>query len=472
MVMCNETSEDMRETSRITGKVESFGIEFGIEYTGTSGSGSILRIGYPKALHDDVYNALKSVRPQMEAKNSKKYKWFEGYAENACKMFVMMCVFDWIREYPQKYMVNVLDTTTMCLTWIHMYMEEAGIADIDMSMVNKNDKGFAQWRVILPQSFDTGSYSYDGSDLMVAEYDLSGTVFSRVFDRCIVAKDMSLRNGGVYTPKKKNAFKLEPDEEFVPPTVSYVSDYSLLTYRYSGKSLKDLMNEAYYVDMYVSNFGRPPVYKSGRIYNSFHFLPKYYRYNVEYNGSPLVELFDLHCSFYTMSVGMILEKYPDIDIYNLKDFYYTCYSGELYNDIAESLGITREEAKVKLQGWRNCWRYSTLHFEKYGYNDISDYMEKHYPAITAIYYAWPKRKTPKGIVKNLQIDYCEFETVLMSRFARMMKDKYGVTCFMLHDAAYISQAEKDTLPENINRIIGNWFEYELFGKYNNHNCED
>ena len=162
MVMCNETSEEMlRETNRITGKVESFGIEFGIEYTGASGSGSILKIGYPKALHDDVYNALKSVRPQMEAKNSKKYKWFEGYAENACRMFVMMCVFDWIREYPQKYMVNVLGTTTMCLTWIHMYMEEAGIADIDMSMVNKNDKGFAQWRVILPASFVVGSYSYD-----------------------------------------------------------------------------------------------------------------------------------------------------------------------------------------------------------------------------------------------------------------------------------------------------------------------
>lgn len=494
MVMYNETSEEMlRETNTLSGKVEyrpkkagdenddqfsamledNRRIEFGIEYTGTSGSGSILRIGYPKALHDDVYNALKSVRPQMEAKNSKKYKWFEGYAENACKMFVMMCVFDWIREYPQKYMVNVLDTTTMCLTWIHMYMEEAGIADIDMSQVNNKDKKPAQWRVILPQSFDTGSYSYDGSDLTVAEYDITGTVFSRVFDRCRVAQDMELRNGGVYVPKKNISSKLRTGEEFAPPAdLPYISDYSLLTYRFKGNNLHDLMQEAYIVDTCVSNFGRLPVYKSGRIYNSFHNLPSAFRSNVEYNGSPLVELFDLPCSFYTMSVGMILEKWPDIDIFKLKEFFYTCLSGDFYTEVAESIGETRETAKKKLQGWRNCWRYAALYFEKFGFKPVTDYMDMHYPEIAAIYYGWPRRKNGNRIVKNLQVDYCEFETRLMSRFARMMKDTYGVTCFLLHDAAYVSQAEKDTLPDNINKVIKRWFEYELFLKYNNPNCED
>lgn len=428
-------------------KIEKSGIEFTMEYDGGK-----LRISYPLDFFADIEGSLENTSRFFPGE-----KFSEEYAMKAVDMLVFITVFDWIREFPMEPMLRVLGTSTTGFTWSVKRLEAARLVNIDRSMTNKESKKPYQWYSNVDR-IETEDYDY--AALTLSEYDVNGTDYGKMLDRYIE----SLTNP-VFVPRRIER-KFAEYEERVPDSLPYKSDYGLLTYRYSSTDVKDKLFEAYYVDTCVSNFGKEPVYKSGRIFNSFHFLPKSLRHNVEYNGSPLVELYDIHCAFYTLSVGMILEKGFDVDISLLEKFYDMCVSGELYDDLASHLSCTRDEAKEKLQGWRNCWRYGALHFDKFGYSEVSDYMEKNWFDIAMVYYNWPKsRNKDNKIVKNLQYDACVFETNTISKLAAWMHNEYGITCFCLHDAIYVSEAEKSQLPVNIDRKIAAWFKRELITKY-------
>lgn len=434
-----------------TNNIESFGVDFKITYEHI-GESDKLTITYPMDLWSDAISAMEDIRKCIADK-----KWSEEYSSKAVDMLVFMMVFDWIKEYPMKPIIDIIGTSTAGFTWAVKYLEGSRLVFIDRSLTNEVDKRPYQWYVNKDM---IKSDSYDYSSTTTSVYDISGTVFSSLFRKY----EYSLKNP-VFEPKKSGR-NFTGDDEPVPEDLPYKSDYSLLTYRYSGKNFKENLFESYCVDLYVSKLGVEPVYKSGRIYNAFHNIPKKLRHNLEYNGSPLTELFDLHCSFYTLSVGMILDKFENINPEDLESFYDTCFSGKLYENLADEIGCTRDEAKEKLQGWRNCWRYGALHFEKFGYSDVSGYMETNYPVLSNIYYNWEKRKNKYNkIVKNLQYDACVFETQIISKLATWINSEYGITCFCLHDAIYVSEEEKMRLPVNIDKKIASWFRRELLTKY-------
>ena len=432
-------------------KVSNFSVEFTLEFR-ESPDNDILVIHYPMDLWIEATKKIESI------KNYVPVKWSEKYLSEAIDMYVFMMVFDWVREFPMKSIISIVGTSTTGYTWATKILEASNLVRIDKSLTNKNDKKPYSWYV---NRIDNVSYDYN--DMTSSEYDITGTAFAgaiRVYEKSLECD--------VFKPERINASFISDDCNAypVPEYLPYRSDYGLLSYRYSSEGLKDRIQEAWIVETLVSKLGCKTIYKSGRIYNAFHYIPKKYRYNLEYNGSPLTELFDLHCSFYTLSVGMIFDMYPDVKYEDLEKFYDRCSSGKLYDDLADEIGCTRGEAKEKLQGWRNCWRYGALNFEQFGYSKVTDFMRKNYPVIATIYENWPKRKNADGhIIKALQLDSCIFETNIMSNLASVIYNKYGVTLFLLHDAIYISEKEKSLLPSDIDKEIAEWFRNNLLLKH-------
>lgn len=436
-------------------EITNFGVRIKISYE--HGKTAKLKLTYPMGYWCDIMHALESTEKLFSSLSfeSKTLKWSDEYSIKAADMMIFMTAFDFIREFPIETMTSVLGTSRPGYTWIVKRLETAGLVTIDRSLTNQVDCKPYQWRISLPYNF--GPYNDD--DMTSSEYDITDTIFAGILDRY----EQSIRDT-VFKPEKSDA---EIKENEVQESLPYKSDYSLLSYRYSSSdNIKEKMQEAYIVDKLVSKLGEKPVYKSGRIYNAFHYIPKKYRHNLEYNGSPLTELFDIHCSFYTLSVGMIFDSYPNVKYEDMEKFYEKCSSGKLYDDLADEMGCSRDEAKERLQGWRNCWRYGALNFEEFGYTKVTEFMRRNYPLISVIYENWPKRRNSEGhIVKALQLDSCIFETKIMSRLASEIHEKYGVTLFLLHDAIYISEEDKKKLPVNIGRKIDSWFRKQLLLKY-------
>lgn len=421
---------DSRENTRYINEVTE---DFTVEY-----SQGKLRITYPMAMWCAGMSRIKA------ADTGKS----ENYRYAALNRWIFMSCFDWIREFPHDEMRKIMGGSDCGMRYGTKVLESSGLCVINKEKWarNKGKHAYGQYYEWYPVAVN-----YDkGSDMVsYTDYDLTGTRFEKMFEYYIdsIGKDS-------YVPERVDDGKSYPDDIWVPP-------YWKLEYRYSGSTFRARMYEAYWVAIAVSLMGKNPVYKY-RLYTGFHYLPKVLRKNLYFEGSPLVELFDLHCSFYSLSVGLIKEKYPEIDMNALTSFFWDCVRGELYNKCANYLGTGRDDAKEKLQGWRNLYSVGAAHYPSFGYAKVAEFMENNYPEITDIYYKWPTREVKEGvIVKNLQQDLCEYETKIISKLAFELMDEYKCTFFSLHDGLYLSMNEKAKLPTDINEKILNWFKINI-----------
>lgn len=366
-----------------------------------------------------------------------------GIEDLAMRAWVFMTAFDFRREFRVTDMCMALGKSNSTVAKVNKLVTASGLCTVDKYEWSKKYGATYDW---YPRKL---VYTDDGSRTSY-DYALAGTGFADMLDEIFTAFP-----GKVYTPVKAD------DNEHYPQWV-YVSPYHLLTYRYSGGTVRDLMREACYVSSCVSKFGGQPRF-SHRLYNGFHNMPRDLRKNIEFNGSPLTELFDLHCSFYTLSVGLFKDTRQDISREALEKFFNDCVSGKLYAECARFLMCDRECAKEKLQGWRNIQK-NVAHSPLFEYTGVARFMENNYPEIAEVYYNWPVYDPGDGRkVKKLQLELCDYETGIISRLAREIGRKYGVTCFTLHDGIYVSEAEKNTMPADINDRIIAWFRNEILG---------
>ena len=432
--------EGLGTARKITEKSGAFTFDYNI---GTD----MLRIGMPLDMWCRARNSLD------EAARYLGMKMTEGLALKALDMWAFISCMDWIREFPQKVMTGVLGITHTTFSQCVKLLGTSGLCVIDKSKKAANSdrkergKYYQWWPRVLGGEFK-GEITWSGM------MRLKGTGFGRMTGYYVASCDET-----VFRPERIITNEVYPPGTYIPP-------YHMLEYRYSGRSFKARMYESWWVALAASAFGKDPVY-SGRLYNGFHYLPGVLRKNVYYDGSPLVEAFDLHCSFYTLSVGLIKERYPDADDKALERFFYDCVSGRLYDRCADYIGAPRDEAKRLLQGWRNLWNRGTAHNPVFGYSGVAGFMEKYYPEISDIYYGWETReeKAADGKtvyrVKNLQRDLNEYETRVISELSFNIMDKYDVTPFTLHDAIYVSENDKGKLPCDINEIIIKWLKDKI-----------
>lgn len=436
----------MKEINEIEGKTVRGCLGPGEIFTAEY-SGGVLRLEFPAGLWTYGYNALVQAASIGGAKPKYKYI-YKGVAQ-----WIFMLAFEWIREFPMKKMAEILETNSSCLAYTRKILEASGMCVVDKRkhFQNKLSKepgsGYFEWTPLIP------GYVFQGikdSDARVYyDYFLKGTSFNGMFEK--YAKYDGIDE---YVPEKHEGWGLL-DKGI------YESPYYDLRYRFSGKAFKSRLFECYWVHAAVSKFGIPPVYKY-RLYNGFHYLPGVLRKNVYYNGDNITELFDLHCSFYTISAGVILEKYPEVNRDAVERFYWDCVLGKLYEKCADYLSASRDIAKEKLQGWRNLTNRGVAHLSDFGYARVSAFMENTYPEIADIYYEWPTYENNEGKTKKaLQRDLSEYETKLMSKLAFEIEDKYNVKCFLLHDAIYVSVKDKAKMPADIEKRIFNWFEINI-----------
>ena len=304
-----------------------------------------------------------------------------------------------------------------------------------------------------------GSYEYTANDCPFV--DMSGTIsiaypcLNTRVDEMMVLYIKSLRDN-VYRPE----WNPEWDGlHYEHPSYYYESDYGSLTYRYvtADEDMLGRIKESYFVAKCVSNLMKPFPYTetSGRAWPAFARSNKEYRRGFELNGSPLTELVDIHCSFYTIFVKLLKDLVPEGE---RLDFFDECFSGKLYDNCAAFINkgkrgkkFTRDDAKELMQTWRNDIDGTKSHVK------VQKFMEK-YPHIKVVIDKWPTYKDKKGeFHKLLQKDCGTIETRLISNLASEIHNKYKVKCFLLHDAIYVSEKDKaEKLPENINEEIHIW----------------
>lgn len=308
-----------------------------------------------------------------------------------------------------------------------------------------------------------GAYEYTA--LECSRIDVSGSISlsylcrdARI-DEMFVLYVKSLRSD-VYTPEWKDEWN---SLNYIHPAYYYESDYGILTYRYTSDpdNMLERIRESHFVANCVANLRKPFSYteSSGRAWPAFARSKREYRHGFEYEGSPLTELVDIHCSFYTIFVKLLDGLVPEDE---RLEFFDECFSGKLYDDCAAFLNkhkgrkdkdkvYTRDDAKEYMQAWRNDID------GKRSSKKVQEFMEK-YPHVKAVIESWPTYRDKNGDThKLIQRDCGTIETKLMSKLAFEIEDKYNVKCFLLHDAIYVSEKElKEKLPENIHDLINKW----------------
>lgn len=325
----------------------------------------------------------------------------------------------------------------------------AGLLTYDKELWSKWQGGYEYFTQPFANIFDIGGtliFSYQCRDTKLGE-TLICYIKSLKFD--------------VFEPVYKDEWNLM---NCTHPEYYYESKYGELKYRYltPKNNMLERIKESHFVAICVANLKKPFSYTetSGRAYPAFARSKREYRQGFEFEGSPLTELFDIHCSFYTLLTHLLGDSVPEEE----KNKYFDkCISGKLYDDCMNFVNrgkrgknITRDEIKDAMQAWRNDIDGTKSN------KKVQEFMEKNYPNIKAVIDNWPVYYNKLGRHKTLQRDCGIFETKLMSKLAYELEDKYNVSCFLLHDAIYVSEKEKtEKLPVDIEEKIINWLRINI-----------
>jgi hypothetical protein len=382
----------------------------------------------------ELFNTIQ----RMTGEKPKKVSYMVG-------ILMLMRLFRHRREFPQKELCKALSVSHNIITAAINKMSEAGIIDVDKTKHAVNG-WYYEYRI---------KVDIDGikGPCVPYRYNLDGTVFADTLN--IMRETM---DADTYTVERE-----DPEWEGALPSWCYTSPYWKLSYSFMSDPKYDRAGRLYECDhgiRLLAKFDEAPEFKSGRIYHPFHFVPRVLRHNLMYEGSRLTELYDLHASFYTLVTALLKDKLSEREF---NDLFYTCFEGRFYKELAEATGQNIDMTKELMQGWRNVLRLGTLHGGVYG--KVSEYMETRFPEFTNIIYNWTRKVNSNGKeVKTLQQDLGEYETHVFSEFAKFLIDKYNITPFLLHDAVYCSQADKEKLPQDINTVMKEWFLNKLIVK--------
>lgn len=309
-----------------------------------------------------------------------------------------------------------------------------------------------------------GSYEYYVEEC--PKFDITGSIrlsypcSGTRIEETLILFVKSLRNE-IYTPEYNEKWA---ELKYVHPEWYYESKYGDLTYRYTTPSneLISRVKESYFISKCVANLRKPYQYTetSGRAWPAFARSNREYRHGFEYKGSPLTELVDIHCSFYTLLTHLLKGKVPEDE---RLEYFENCISGKLYDDCAAYINkgrrkgkASRDDAKEFMQAWRNDID-GTKSLKK-----VHEFMESKYPCIKKVIDEWPTFRDKNHIAhKSLQRDCGAFETRLMSDLAKELTSKYKVECFLLHDAIYMSEEDVRKLPTDIHEKIFNWLRVNI-----------
>lgn len=194
--------------------------------------------------------------------------------------------------------------------------------------------------------------------------------------------------------------------------------------------------------------------EDGRYYHWLHSMHAIYRKRVYFNGSPLVENFDVTACFYTL-IARLMKDLGSISEQEMQRYCDLVRNGDIYNTIKEwaekTYGTpwTRDQVKERLQSWRNTIstrmeaqkKRDTLFFQ------ICEWWKANYPEIGDAIVNYPTYRNNKNRkTKRLQLDCCKLETKYISgAVCSELSSKFGVVAFTVHDAVYITEKDKEKL---------------------------
>lgn len=362
-------------------------------------------------------------------------------ARKATDMWFFMRRLIPIKEFRRDDMLKIFKTSSPTFAKITAALEELRLVEIDNTEWSKGYGAPYEYRII-DVAYNRKDGEKDAEDTMLLSYVLADTPFKASMDMYWA--------GPVFNPvhraKEWTGF----------PEWAYISPYDKLGYEFISD---DRLTESVYMGSLLPYMDDSPSYTSGRIYHAFHRSKRIFRKGFTFEGSHITELFDLHCSFFTLTAMLKKSELPEDEYSRLLE---DCLTGNFYTKAAEYCKITRDIVKDELQAWRNCSeKQAHARYEK-----LSAFMEKHYPTFSKIMYEWPVIKKERGnktvTVKTLQQEVGEYETRIFSKIAFALRDKYNVTCFTLHDAIYVSEKEKaEKLPADIESKLINLFKINI-----------
>ena len=194
--------------------------------------------------------------------------------------------------------------------------------------------------------------------------------------------------------------------------------------------------------------------EDSRYFHWLHSMHAIYRKRVYFNGSPLVENFDVTGCFYTLIARLMMDQ-RIISEQEMQRYCNLVKKGDIYNSIKDWIENTcrsqwtRDQVKQRLQSWRNTLstrieaqkKRDTLFFQ------ICEWWKENYPEIGEAIVNYPTYKNKENRkAKRLQLDCCKLETKYISgAVCSELGSKYGVVAFTVHDAVYVTEKDKEKL---------------------------
>ena len=233
----------------------------------------------------------------------------------------------------------------------------------------------------------------------------------------------------------------------------------------SDSQLNDILQSGFeeryryleYIDSKGKRYDQVPARhetEDGRYYHWLHSMHAIYRKRVYFNGSPLVENFDVTACFYTL-IARLMKDLGSISEQEMQRYCDLVRNGDIYNSIKDWAGKTygtpwtRDQVKERLQSWRNTIstrieaqkKRDTLFFQ------ICEWWKANYPEIGDAIVNYPTYRNNKNRkTKRLQLDCCKLETKYISgAVCSELGEKYGVVAFTVHDAVYVTEKDKEKL---------------------------
>lgn len=221
----------------------------------------------------------------------------------------------------------------------------------------------------------------------------------------------------------------------------YVCSYSLLDVEAGDYTIGEVRKacDIRKIVSFIEGKDNDVRFSSGRLYHSFHNLPRWARKNlIRYKGSPLVEAMDVHNAFFVF-LAKIFRTVPSIDRTELAKYKDVVCRGVLYEEVMQFTGnVDRNAVKEQLNAYKNA------KMEQMRVMAEHEYFRTNFPSITRYLTHYPTYEKAGEKVKYIQIDASYVETVLVSRVCAALA-AHGATPFSLHDAVYVSEEDKAML---------------------------
>ena len=191
-----------------------------------------------------------------------------------------------------------------------------------------------------------------------------------------------------------------------------------------------------------------------RYFHWLHSMPSKNRKYVYFNGSPLVENFDVTGCFYTLIARLMMNQ-GNIPVDEMDRYRDLVKNGDIYNSIKDwikreiNYPYSRDQVKKMLQSWRNTLstRMKASESRDSLFRDITKWWDANYPHIGNAIINYPTyRNKEKKKTKRLQLDCCSLETRYISgAVCSELAEKYKVAAFTVHDAVYVTESDKEKL---------------------------